>query len=100
VGLLPEASFESGRIQLTPGTRLVVVTDCVTEAENPEDDMFGSERLQALFPHSESLDDIFHAVTEFCSGKAFNDDCTVLQLSYRLGVAEDMNATATGSARR
>jgi sigma-B regulation protein RsbU (phosphoserine phosphatase) len=99
VGLLPEATFVSGRIQLTPGTRLIVVTDGVTEAENPDDDMFGSDRLQALFPHSQSLDDIFHALTEFCTGRPFNDDCTVLQLGYKLGTTEDMSAMATGSLR-
>ena len=99
VGLLPEASYESGRIQLTPGSRLIAVTDGVTEAENPEDDMFGSDRLQALFPESQSLDDIFRAVTEFCAGKPFNDDCTVLQLSYKMGATESLNAAATGSLR-
>jgi phosphoserine phosphatase RsbU/P len=99
VGLLQEASFESGTIQLTPGSRLIAVTDGVTEAENPDDDMFGSDRLQALFPQSQALDDIFHAVTEFCAGKPFNDDCTVLQLSYKSALPADVNAASTGSLR-
>ena len=98
VGLLPEACFESGTIQLTPGSRFIAVTDGVTEAENPEDDMFGSDRLQALFPQSQNLDDIFHAITEFCAGRAFNDDCTVLQLSFKAG-AETADAASTSSLR-
>lgn len=94
VGLLPDAAFESGSIQLQPGSRLVVVTDGVTEAENQEEDMFGCERLATLFPQCQTLDEIFKALTDFCAGKPFNDDCTVLQLRYRAPTSEDPEATA------
>lgn len=99
VGLLPEAGFESGSIQLAPGSRLVAVTDGVTEAENPEDDMFGSERLEALFPDSHNIDEILHAVTGFCAGRAFNDDVTVLQLCYGISDKENPSLSATSSPR-
>ena len=97
VGLLPEAVYESGSVQLTPGSRLVAVTDGVTEAENPQDDMFGCERLEALFPESQSLDEIFNSVTQFCDGRPFNDDCTVLQLRYKTLDKDDGDLAATSS---
>ncbi|HVZ17901.1 MAG TPA: SpoIIE family protein phosphatase [Terriglobales bacterium] len=83
VGLLPDVDFEAGTVQVSPGSRVVIVTDGVTEAENPDDDMFGSDRLLALCPEAHGIDDIFQAVTQFCDGIPFNDDCTVLQLSYK-----------------
>ena len=95
VGLLPEVAFESGTVQLAPGSRLIVVTDGVTEAENPEDDMFGMDRLQGLYPQSESIDHVFQAVVQFCAGKPFNDDVTVLQLSYELPGDDDPEATSS-----
>lgn len=98
VGLLPDAQFESGTIQLTSGSRLVAVTDGVTEAENPEEDMFGCERLLELFPQSQSIEDILQSVIQFCAGNPFNDDCTVLQLSYQSGLKkEDPSFSATSS---
>jgi len=99
VGLLSDAAFESGTIQLATGSRLVLVTDGVTEAENPEEDMFGSERLEALFPQAEGIEQVFHAVTQFCAGNPFNDDCTVLQLGYKLASKDDPSHSATSSLR-
>src|SRR4029079_10346374 len=46
VGLLREATYESGVQQLEPGDKLLVVTDGVTEAENRSGEFFGSERLE------------------------------------------------------
>ncbi|MGZ4787521.1 MAG: SpoIIE family protein phosphatase [Terriglobales bacterium] len=83
VGLLPEVGFQAGSIQLSPGSRVVIVTDGVTEAENQQEDMFGMDRLLALCPQAAGIDDIYEAVSQFCAGNPFNDDCTVLQLSYK-----------------
>ena len=83
---------------MTPGSRLVLVTDGVTEAENSEEDMFGCERLEALFPHSETIEHVFEAVVKFCAGNPFNDDCTVLQLGYRTSVP-DPSLSATAAPR-
>ncbi len=82
VGLIADAVYESDRAYLHPGDRLVLVTDGVTEAENPSGDFFDNERLEAVAARSQSLEDIFAAVTEFCSGQPLNDDCTVVELLY------------------
>ncbi|PYX90493.1 MAG: serine/threonine protein phosphatase [Acidobacteria bacterium] len=82
VGLLAEATYESGRRQLKPGDRLVIVTDGVTEAENARGDFFENERLEAVAAKSSSLEEIFTCLANFCGGTPLNDDCTVVELVY------------------
>jgi serine phosphatase RsbU (regulator of sigma subunit) len=82
VGLLKDATYESDRCQMKPGDRLVLVTDGVTEAENARGDFFEDSRLETVAANSKSLEDIFTAVADFCSGTPLNDDCTVVDLVY------------------
>ncbi len=82
VGLLPDATFESARCQLNSGDRFILVTDGVTEAENPKGDFFEDSRLEAAAAKSPTLEGIFSAVTEFCAGNPLSDDCTVVELVY------------------
>ena len=46
VGLLADATFESATCQMNPGDRLMLVTDGVTEAENPMGDFYEDYRLE------------------------------------------------------
>jgi sigma-B regulation protein RsbU (phosphoserine phosphatase) len=82
VGLLADATYESDRCNLHPGDRVVLVTDGVTEAENARGDFFEDHRLEAVAAKSETLEDIFSAVANFCGGTPLNDDCTVVELVY------------------
>jgi serine phosphatase RsbU (regulator of sigma subunit) len=81
IGLLPDASYQSGNLKLKPGDRLLLVTDGVTEAENSAGEFFEDSRLQDLASHS-SFDDILTAVTNFCAGTPLADDCTIVEVSY------------------
>jgi phosphoserine phosphatase RsbU/P len=82
VGLLADATYQSSRLQLQGGDRLLLVTDGVTEAENARGDFYENERLEAIAAHSSSLDDIFASLAKFCGGTPLNDDCTVVELVY------------------
>ncbi len=82
VGLLKDATYESDRCRMKPGDRLVLVTDGVTEAENARGDFFEDSRLEIVAGKSNSLEDIFTAVADFCSGTPLSDDCTVVDLLY------------------
>ncbi len=82
VGLIGNATFESDRSQLRPGDRLILVTDGVTEAENPDGEFFENERLEEIAGKSSGVDEIFAALATFCAGVPLNDDCTVVELTY------------------
>ncbi len=82
VGLLADAAYESGRIHLQPGDRLVLVTDGVTEAENARGDFYDNERLEKVASTSSSLEEIFASIANFCGGTPLTDDCTVVELVY------------------
>lgn len=81
VGLIPVAHFQSIRVQLNPGDRLLLVTDGVTEAENAEGEFFGTERLEAC--GCEGFAAIEPAVTAFRGSVPLNDDCTITEMAYR-----------------
>src|SRR3954464_4928366 len=82
VGLLKEATYESGSQQLKPGDRLLIVTDGVTEAENKEGEFYGNERLEEA-AKSQELEGIFQSVRDYTQGIPLNDDCTLFQLTFR-----------------
>jgi len=83
VGLLPIAQYESASYKMMAGDRLIVVTDGVTEAEDSTGEFFGNERLEVATVGPEPFDQIFRCVSEFCGPVALNDDCTVLELTYK-----------------
>jgi phosphoserine phosphatase RsbU/P len=82
VGLLADATFESARCQMKSGDRFIIVTDGVTEAENPMGDFFEDSRLELAAAKTPTLEGIFSAVTQFCAGNPLNDDCTVVEVVY------------------
>jgi sigma-B regulation protein RsbU (phosphoserine phosphatase) len=83
VGLLPDMDYASERRQLKPGDRLVLITDGVTEAENPAGDFFGDDRLEKAAAGESPFRDILTAVRTFCAGRPLGDDCTVFELTYK-----------------
>jgi sigma-B regulation protein RsbU (phosphoserine phosphatase) len=48
IGMFPVASYQEGAVDLRSGDVLLIFTDGVTEALNPEEEEFGEERLKAL----------------------------------------------------
>ena len=82
VGLLRNAEYQCAGFQLDAGDRLVLVTDGVTEAENPEGDFFGDQRLEEFASLRMSVEQIFTAVCLFRDGGPLSDDCTLVGLDY------------------
>ena len=89
VGLVPEAEFIADTVNLQPSDTLILFSDGVTEAEDPEENQFGVPRLcELLAGHEDTpLDElkqiILDAVDSFCRGAAQLDDITVLIARYR-----------------
>ncbi len=84
LGILPQATYEESRMQMDPGDILVLFSDGVTEAVDPNDEDFGEERLATLVaslhdrPAAEIVEAIHTAVTEFTLGARTADDITVV----------------------
>ena len=82
VGLMPEAQYTQDSVELGPGDLLVLYTDGITEAANPEDDEYGIERLAAICSENRqaSLDDLAAAIEQnlddFAQGVPYADDRT------------------------
>jgi sigma-B regulation protein RsbU (phosphoserine phosphatase) len=85
VGLLDDACYESGNYKLEEGDRVILVTDGVTEAEDCTGEFFGDERLEeaATLMDDACFEHIFAAIRQFCGNVPLNDDCTLLELTYR-----------------
>jgi len=89
LGIMEDAVYRTQRVPLAPGEKLLAFTDGVTEAMNPDDELFGAKRLRdvlakgAAFP-PELLDAaIMEAVRAFAGDAEQADDITVLTILYR-----------------
>ena len=86
LGLMPEAVYTGAETSLDPGNSLVLYTDGITEAANPEQEEFGRERLIDVCRthHGEAPKDlsfsIHAAVEEFVEGVPYHDDRTLVIL--------------------
>jgi len=104
IGLVEQASFSSTRIQLQPQDTLVLFTDGITEAEDSERELFGTDRLiDALSRHRDSSlgtlqIGILGAVEKFTGGTSQSDDITLLVVRYR-GDADNLDKTPESSSR-
>ena len=89
VGLVPEAEFTTSNLQLEANDTLVLFSDGVTEAMDPDEELYGVPRLrEVLKGHPEStLEDIQKVVLEsvenFARGARQADDLTMLVVRYR-----------------
>jgi sigma-B regulation protein RsbU (phosphoserine phosphatase) len=88
VGLIEGAEYEVADTRLTPGDKLVIYTDGVTEAQDAGGAFFGVKRLHALAAalgasSAETVHDAVQmAVRDFTQGAAQSDDITLLVLEY------------------
>ena len=86
VGLLPDRSTASARVNIGENDTLVLFTDGVTEAMNPDQEEFGNGRLEALLdgtrglPSEALVSRIFSEVDAFAAGEDQADDITCLTM--------------------
>ena len=87
-GLFSGFSYVGDSIQLEKGSRLLVYTDCITEAETKGKALYGEDRLlkfaSGIKPGTTSrevVEGVISSVREFVSGNEQNDDITILTVS-------------------
>ena len=78
VGLLPGAEFHAVRFQMELGARLLLLSDGVTEAENPEGGEFGVGGAATQLSASHPVEAVITALVEYCRGVKAADDRTIL----------------------
>ena len=100
VGLVPEAEYVVSRYRLEPGDTLVLFSDGVTEAMDPEDELYGMNRLHELLMKTKedcALEElktcILESVENFTRGARQADDLTLLLVRYREAKAETLSDT-------
>jgi sigma-B regulation protein RsbU (phosphoserine phosphatase) len=88
LGLFEHASYDEETITLEPGDLIIVFSDGVTEAMNPDSDEFTDDRLlDCANKHrgetpQQVLDALLADVHEFCAGATQSDDVTVVMVRY------------------
>jgi len=98
VGLVPEAEFTTATLQLEPDDTLVLFSDGVTEAMDPDEELYGVGRLRAVLqgkkelPLDEIQKTVLESVENFARGERQADDLTILVVRYR-AVAAGMTET-------
>jgi sigma-B regulation protein RsbU (phosphoserine phosphatase) len=86
IGLMAIAVYKKAAARLDPGDLLVIYTDGITEAADPDEEEFGMERLSAVCREHRSdglvelADAIEDALDEFVRGTPFADDRTLVVL--------------------
>ena len=107
VGLVPEAEYTAACLKLEPGDTLVLFSDGVTEAMDPDDEMFGMSRLADVLndkndvPLEHLQKCILEAVENFVRGARQADDVTMLLVRYQVAQKDalsDTDAPSTSSA--
>jgi phosphoserine phosphatase RsbU/P len=107
VGLVPEAEYTAACVKLEPGDTLVLFSDGVTEAMDPDDEMFGMTRLKEVLKdkHNVPLEHlqkcVLESVENFVRGARQADDVTLLLVRYQVTAKDalsDADAPSASSA--
>ena len=89
LGLLEHTEYEPVTIKLETGDLLAFYSDGITEANDPQQEEFGSRRLEnllrqtALRPPQEIIERVFEEVRAFEGGRPQRDDQTLVILKVR-----------------
>ncbi len=89
LGLFGEIPYKSNRLKLNRGDRIILYTDGVNEAMNPDFEEFTNERLEAIFPSlikkepKECTAEIMRVLKEFTLGADQSDDITLMAIKFK-----------------
>ena len=89
LGMLPNARFQTQALQLSPGDRVVLYSDGVTEAENMEGEMYRESGMLTTLdgcPTEMTMNELVsrlnHGVKDFAAGAEQSDDISILAARY------------------
>ena len=99
---MEDMQYKAGSIMMQPGDKIFQYTDGVTEATNPENELFGMERLSDSLNRVKDKEpkDIIASVKQdidaFVGNAPQFDDITMLCLDYRTRMAETVKPADAG----
>ena len=89
-GLFAEFSYADEVLTLPHGSRLIVYTDGVSEAETAKKELYGDDRLLAyasqvdvLASTEETVNGLYDSVKSFTKDNEQNDDITIMSIFYK-----------------
>lgn len=88
LGIIEDTNYPSATVKLIPGDQLVLYTDGITEAVDPDQEQFGTDRLDSALEQC-SIDaqglvrDLLSAVESFTQGAPADDDRTLVVAKVR-----------------
>ena len=90
IGVWHDFEFESESIQLQPGSKLVLYTDGITEAERSDKEQYGEERLlqwaeqkaSKAIDAKDATQSLLNSVKDFTGDNEQNDDITIMTINY------------------
>jgi sigma-B regulation protein RsbU (phosphoserine phosphatase) len=89
LGMFPVAEYEEFSVATQPGDAFIFISDGITDAENAQGEMYGTERLTPILsghrnlPAAEIAEAVFADVARFQAGQPRFDDETILVLRVR-----------------
>ena len=84
LGVMKESQYEMQTLALQPGDLLLIYSDGITEAMNPQNEEYGIERLEeqaiqnSTFSSKETVDSILQDVQDHAEGTPQSDDITLM----------------------
>ncbi|MEM9901742.1 MAG: SpoIIE family protein phosphatase [Pseudomonadota bacterium] len=93
IGLIDGVDFEDIACTLAPGDKLLMISDGITECENPDGEMLEDPGLHALVAHNRALqgpaflEALTWGVAHHADGKEFGDDISAVLFEFNLGGA-------------
>ena len=83
LGILPGETYPETKVRFTPGDQAIFYTDGVTEAHDPEGELFGVERLDraiadCMLNAGGLIDAVLASLREFTKGRQAADDQTIV----------------------
>ncbi len=88
LGFFPNAPFQAGRIEMTPGDTILLFSDGLPEAQNVDGELLGEERVEQLVaecPHKNAKgisDFVLEGVKKFVGTAPASDDLTLLVIRH------------------
>ena len=89
LGVEADGGYATGRLTMAPGDALYLYTDGITEAINPQDELFAHDRLEAVLragaggPLEALIGAVAEAVKGFAQSAPQSDDITSMALRLR-----------------